>query len=137
MSPTQTQTTPASGNAIIAAVCVVFMVTIGATIGIIVAVDDGARASSLVSIILPSGGTVILGLLALFKLGSVEATLAEVKSQTNDLTNGKMDAKIRAGIADVLADHFIDPASVQQIALDRLTRDLGNVAADEARASGH
>lgn len=50
------------------------------------------------------------------------ARTEQVKGTVDDLANGKMDAKIRAGVADVLADHFIDPAAVQQIAKDRTRR---------------
>lgn len=59
----------------------------------------------------------LIGILA--ALGRIEQT----KSTVDDLANGKMDAKIRAGVADVLADHFIDPAAVQQLAKDRARRD--------------
>lgn len=120
------KTTPASGNVIILAVCVVFVVTLGAAVAVTSAVEDGARASSLVSMILPVGGTALLALLALFKIGEVQQVAEEVRAHTVDLTNGKMDAKIRAGVADVLADALIDPQAYPLVEQAREIRDRGN-----------
>lgn len=123
-------TTPSqtvSGNVIVVAAAVVFLATLGAVVAIALAIEDGARVTSLLGLILPSCSAVILGLLALFKLTEIKADVATVKADTTDLTNGKMDAKIRAGIADVLANHLIDPEAREQIDLDRLVRDIGNV----------
>lgn len=47
----------------------------------------------------------------------------QIKGTVDDLANGKMDAKIRAGVADVLKDHLIDPTTREQIAQDRIVRD--------------
>lgn len=54
----------------------------------------------------------------------------QVRSTVDELANGKMDAKIRAGVADVLPDHLVDPKARPQVERDRATRD--KAAADHA-----
>ena len=46
----------------------------------------------------------------------------KVEETVYDLSNGKMDAKIRAGVADVLAEHLIDPTTREQLKADRERR---------------
>ena len=47
----------------------------------------------------------------------------QIAGTVDDLANGKMDAKIRAGVADVLADHLVDPKARALVEQDRATRD--------------
>lgn len=58
-------------------------------------------------------------------IGTLTASLVglarteQIKTTVDDLNNGRMDAKIRAGVADVLGEHLIDPKARQQIEADR------------------
>lgn len=68
-----------------------------------------------VAVVVALGGpeTIVVSLLGqlpvmaavMLSLRSVE----QVKRDTADLRNGLLDAKVRAGVADVLPDHLVDP----------------------------
>jgi hypothetical protein len=54
------------------------------------------------------------------------ATLLKTRSVSrtvDELNNDRMDAKIRAGVADVLPEHLIDPDVQPQLTADRARRD--------------
>lgn len=46
-----------------------------------------------------------------------------IGNQVDDLANGGMDAKIRAGVADTVRDEYLDPSAAPQLARDRARRD--------------
>lgn len=80
-----------------------------------------APGSGDVSAILGAGGTMIVAVVTLGRTGQIKGTI-------DDLANGKMDAKIRAGVADVLADHLVDEGAKPQLARDRAVRDAQHEA---------
>lgn len=68
----------------------------------------------------------LVGLLTLMVTGGFNLAKTEkIKAQVDDLANGRMDAKIRAGVADVMADDLIDPAVHEQVEADRVRRGEG------------
>lgn len=71
-------------------------------------------------------GWLALFLAAIPGLVTAMANLARtesVKRQVDDLANGGMDAKIRAGVADAVRDEYLDPDQARQLAVDRARRD--------------
>lgn len=105
-----------SNNTLILAISLVACVAIVASVVLVAVAPDGTDPTLLLGGILGPAASLIATLVT---LGRLEQT----KSTVDDLANGKMDAKIRAGVADVLADHFIDPGAVEQIARDRTRRE--------------
>jgi len=63
-------------------------------------------------------GLLVSLITTLVNLGRTE----QIKETVHDLANGRMDAKIRAGVADVLANHLIDPTAGAQLDVDRARR---------------
>lgn len=113
---------------LVAGVVVIFVATLGTIVALAFAVEDGARMESLVGLILPAAGTLLLALLALDRVAKVDEKIDRVGRQTTDLTNGLLDAKVRAAVADVLAPHLVDPAAEQQLDSDRIRRDQADAA---------
>lgn len=110
------QPSPVSGNVVVLAVVGLLVVEIVAACAVAIAIEDGARAASLIGLILAPAGVAIPSLIAL-------ARIEKLGGQVYDLANGGMDAKIRAGIADVLPAHLIDPSVEEQLVVDRARRD--------------
>ena len=68
-----------------------------------------------VVVVLALGGPESIVLAVFGQLAAIVAVLvnlrvtARVERDTKDLRNGLLDAKVRAGVADVLPDHLVDP----------------------------
>lgn len=102
-------------TAIIIGVVAMFCTTmLGVVLLAVFAPSD--QAASTIGLVLASLSSTVVGVLALAKIGSVERTV-------DDLSNGRMDSKIRAGVADVLPDHLIDRNARPQLEQDRKRRD--------------
>jgi hypothetical protein len=109
-----------SPTILVVGVVVVFCFTTAGVVTIALAgPDQEATITILVGLLAPT----IASLVTLAKTAGVAARVEKVASDTDDLTNGLMDAKIRAAVADVLPDHQLDPAAADQIADDRERRD--------------
>ena len=71
-------------------------------------------------------GALIAGLAQLGrKQDATDRKVDEALAGVQYLSNGGMDAKVRAGVADVLPDHLIDPQAMPLIEQDRVRRELG------------
>lgn len=112
-----------SGVALIVGVVVVFCFTVAAVVAVTVAVPDGANAATLITLLLGSLAPTIASLVGLAKLSAVGDRVDVVAAQSHDLTNGLMDSKIRAAVADVLSPEMVDESARPQIAADRARRD--------------
>lgn len=111
-----TRKTPTSTLVLGIVACFVTVV-IACTIALIFAPDGDTIATFL---------TMILG----FATSTVAALVTLVKVQAVDqkvdyLTNGGMDSKVRAGVAEVLKPELIDPDAQGLLIADRVTRDAG------------
>lgn len=84
------------------AIVVLFSVTLAAVV-VIVALTDSVTAGALAAALFSQLGTIAVLLV------NLRAT-ASVQRDTHDLKNGLLDAKVRAGVADVLPDHLVDPS---------------------------
>lgn len=128
--PTSTSTSTVVWGAV-----VVFSVTLASIVALAFAVEDGARIESLVGLILPAAGTLLLGFLALARIDNVEQKVGQSLAHTTDLTNGLMDSKIRAAVAEVIKDAYVDPGAAQLLEADRKRRDGGIAAAHPPTAT--
>lgn len=104
-------TTKAPSTVLIVCATVVAVAAIGA--GVLVL--RGGVSDTALGLFIGLIGTVVT---TLVNLGRTE----QIKDTVHDLANGRMDAKIRAGVADVLADHLIDPTAGAQLDVDRARR---------------
>lgn len=121
-----TETKPViSGSAVVTGVVVLLVALMATVVALGIAIEDGSRAATLIGLVIPLVGLAVPGLLALVKLNDVQATMTKVAGHTTDLTNGLLDAKVRAAVADVMSD-VIDPDAREQIATDRARRDRIN-----------
>lgn len=113
----------AKGNTVlIVAAAVIGVVVIVAITAVAIAIEDGARAASMIALIVGPLAT-LLAFFGLFvNVQGMRTDIAQVKGQTTELTNGLGDAKFRAAVADVLPDHMIDPAIFPQLQRDRARR---------------
>jgi hypothetical protein len=90
------------------------VVAVAAIVAIAVLVAVGSDAESI---------GLLIGLVTMLVTSIVSLTRTEqIKGTVDDLSNGRMDAKIRAGVADVLGEHLIDPTVRDQLDVDRARR---------------
>lgn len=88
---------------------------VAAAVVIFVAAPEGANTGSLIALLIGIIPTTAASLAALAKVDQTGKVV-------DDLANGKMDAKIRAGLADLLPEHQIKPEAREQVARDRIRR---------------
>lgn len=98
-------------TAVVVCLTVVAVTAIGAVAGLVLADAETDKVVVVVGLV----GTMVTALVGLTRT-------EQIKKTVDDLSNGRMDAKIRAGVADVLADHLIDQGATQQIEADRARR---------------
>ncbi|WP_235739031.1 hypothetical protein [Nocardioides alcanivorans] len=71
----------------------------------------------------PESVGVLVGVVSMLTVQAASMLRGEQTKRTvDDLANGRMDAKIRAGVADVLGEHLIDPKVRDQLDADREVR---------------
>lgn len=106
-------------TALVISVAVVACVAIASVALILVTLEKSELPEGWLGMFLGFLGTLLVAVISLAKVD-------KIGQQVDDLSNGKMDAKIRAGVSDVLANHLIDPAAVHQLEADRARRDEGH-----------
>lgn len=115
------------------AACFVAVVT---ACTVVFAIDPDAAADFATQLLTALGtiGALIAGLAQLGrKQADTDRKVDEALAGVNYLSNGGMDAKVRAGVADVLPDHLIDPQARPLIEQDRVRRDAGPPAVGGAQ----
>lgn len=130
---------PNNNTALIIVGGLVGVVVIVCITAVAIAVDDGARAATMIGLITPILVT-MLGFFGLFvTVTKLRGDVAEVKQDTYDLANGLGAAKAIDAIATVLPDHLIDPAALPQVraARARLDRRAAAVATAAALVEPH
>lgn len=105
-----------TSNLAIVAATVLASVTLVAVVTLVVFAPADADLGLLLGLLFTNVGTMVTAIVGLVRTEQVRGTVDE-------LANGKMDAKIRAGVADVLPNHLIDPAVDDQLVEDRAVRD--------------
>lgn len=93
----------------------------------LVALFAGDGVADFITPLLGFTGTTLALLATIAKVGDVDSKVQDMKGNVEYLANGGTDAKIRAGIADVVKDEFLkdEDHTVEQLAADRIRRDEG------------
>lgn len=125
---TSPSTTAVSGNVLVVVVGAVFCFAVACAVAIFVAVPEDANPGSLAAILLASLSATVTTLANLYKTNAVEQKVDQVHEKTEQLTNGLMDSKIRAGVADVLTDELLDQGATEQLVADRARRTTHDAA---------
>lgn len=112
-----------SGTVLAVVVGVVFCFTVAAVVGLVVAAPEGSAVETTITILLGSLASTVAALVALLKVDNVHDTVGKVAADTESLTNGLMDSKIRAAVAEVLAPGMVDPAARELLDADVERRD--------------
>lgn len=107
-----------TNNGIIAGVVSIVVVALGCATALTIFAPEADLAPVLALV-----GSTVATLATLAKLQGVDAKVDQVDKRTEDLTNGLMDAKIRAGVADVIRPEHVDPEMADQLEADRTRRD--------------
>jgi hypothetical protein len=108
-----------NNNGLIAGVVAIVASTLVCATAIYIFAPESADLAPLLA--LPASA--IPALITLGKVNSVDAKVEQVDRRTEELSNGLMDAKIRAGVADVIRPEHVDPEAVEQLEADRARRD--------------
>lgn len=112
-----------STTAALVVVAVVFCVTV---LSVLLAFLFAPADRDLTLVVGPLLGTLaptIAAVALLVQVRGVQADVQQVRQDTHALTNGLLDSKVRAGVADVVRDEHLDPDAAEQIAEDRAVRD--------------
>lgn len=107
---------------IVWAVVVLFVVTLAAVVVVVVvAGNDAALVAAILGSLAPTAAVVV----NLYATSQVRSRVDTVAQDTHDLRNGLLDAKVRAGVADVLHPELLDPEYIEspRSAEDRVRRD--------------
>lgn len=117
------------------AIVALFLGTLAAVV-VLVAFVGVEGSAALVTGILANVGTIVAVLANFQRTGVVETKVEQVATDTHSLVNGLLDAKVRAGVADVVQPHLIDPDAELQLERDRIVRDQAH-SSDELRQDGN
>lgn len=107
------------------AVCATVII-ISLVAGLVALVIYAPPGTDVVAIITAAGAAVVAagGSAASWaKAHQVARGQAVMDAKVTDLGNGKMDAKIRAAVADVMHPDTLNPAAADQLVADRARRD--------------
>lgn len=117
-------TTPNDRTArtVILAIVILFSVTLVAVTLLTLFTKDPESNTALVASLFGNLGAIAAVLVNLQRTASVEEKVDTVGQQTSDLVNGLLDAKVRAGVADVMHPDLIDPDAHAQLHADRAKR---------------
>lgn len=112
-----------NNNVIVIVGAAVFCFVVAAVVAIFIAAPEGANTGSLITILIGQIAPTLVALGVLAKVNSTDAKVERVADDTYRLTNGLLDAKVRAGIADTMPEHMLDPDYVdEQMHADRRVR---------------
>lgn len=113
-----------NNNVVVIVGAVVFCFVIAAVVAVYVAAPEGANTGSLITLLIGQVAPTLVALGVLAKVNSTDAKVEQVAEDTYRLTNGLLDAKARAAIADTMPEHLLDPDYVDgQMHADRRVRD--------------
>ena len=104
-------------------VAVVFVVTVVSVLLAFLFAPEGRDLSLVIGPLLGTLAPTIAAVALLVQVRGVQADVSQVRQDTHALTNGLLDSKVRAGVADVIRDEHLDPEAVALIHEDRAVRD--------------
>jgi ascorbate-specific PTS system EIIC-type component UlaA len=113
-----------NNNVVVIVGGVVFCFTLAACVAVFIAAPEGGNTASLIAILIGALAPTLASLGVLAKVNNTDAKVDRVADDTYRLTNGLLDAKVRAGVADAMPEHMLDPDYVEgQLHVDRRVRD--------------
>lgn len=101
------------------AIVVLVAITLAAVVALTTLAPPGEDRRTVVLQVLGILAPTLAVMVTLVQVGRVQAQVETVARDTHDLTNGLLDSKVRAGVADVLHDDLMDPEAADQVAEDR------------------
>lgn len=110
-------------TAALVVVAVVFCVTVLSVLLAFLFAPEGRDLTLVIGPLLGTLAPTIAAVALLVQVRGVQADVSQVREDTHALTNGLLDSKVRAGVADVIRDEHLDPEAVQLIHEDRAVRD--------------
>lgn len=129
-----------SNVAALVVVAIIFVVTVQAVLLAFLFAPEGRDLTLVIGPLLALIPSTIAAIALLQQMGSVKSVQAEqsakldkVAKDTHDLTNGLLDSKVRAGVADVIRPQHIDPEAQQLLELDRAARARSHDTEHETR----
>lgn len=127
-----------STTAALTVVAIVFVVTVVAVVAAFLFAPEDADAAQVIGPLLGTLAPTIAAVALLVQVKDVkdqqvatDAKVDRVADDTYRLTNGLLDAKLRAGFADV-APHLVHPDAEAQVEEDRRVRDAAHVEQEPA-----
>lgn len=109
-------------NAVVWAIVVLFVSSLASIVLLTSLTDDSTANAALVGSIMTNLGAIAAVMVNLNRTNSVGAKVDQVAEDAHNLVNGLLDAKVRAGVADVIHDDLIDPDATHQLRADRARR---------------
>lgn len=101
-----------SGSVLVGGVVAMFITTTAASVLLAIFAQE---STTVIAVLFANLAAALPSVLALAKVSNTA-------EQVDKLANGLMDAKVRAGLADVLPDELIDPDAQHQLRADRARR---------------
>lgn len=115
-------------NPVVAGIVVTVVATLLCSTAVLLFAPTGTDVAPLIGTLAPT----VAALGALAQVQRMQGKVDRVDQRTEELSNGLMDSKIRAGVADVIPDHLLDDTYTrQQLAADRM-----RVKSSGSQASG-
>lgn len=114
-----------STTGLVTGIVVMFCFVVAACVAMFIAAPEGSNTATMVTALL---GTLAPTVAVLATLGKVQA----MDRKVDYLANGGTDAKVRAGVADVLRADLLNPEAADQLDADRRHREH-----TPAKGSGH
>lgn len=127
-----TPTARVGTTAALVVVAVVFCVTVLSVLLAFLFAPEGRDLTLVVGPLLGTLAPTIAAVALLVQVRGVQADVQQVREDTHALTNGLLDSKVRAGVADVIRDEHLDPEAVALISEDRAVRDRAHTEGNGA-----
>lgn len=112
-----------SSTAALVVVAVVFCVTVLSVLLAFLFAPEGRDLTLVIGPLLGTLAPTIAAVALLVQVRGVQADVSQVRQDTHALTNGLLDSKVRAGVAEVLHPDLVDPDAAATIRRDRVVRD--------------
>ena len=128
---TPTPTPRVSTTSALVVVAVVFVVTVVSVLLAFLFAPEGRDLSLVIGPLLGTLAPTIAAVALLVQVRGVQADVSQVRQDTHALTNGLLDSKVRAGVADVIRDEHLDPAASTMLTEDRAVRGRAHDGGDE------
>lgn len=117
-----------SSTAALVVVAVVFCVTVLSVLLAFLFAPEGRDLTLVIGPLLGTLAPTIAAVALLVQVRGVQADVQQVRQDTHALTNGLLDSKVRAGVAETIHPDLLHPEIGDTIAEDLRVRDLAHDA---------